>query len=75
MTRDLRKYTKQTNVRLAVGGVILLLVVGGGLIWWIYGEGAASIGLFCIMAGLTPVVLIVLLFYAIDWILKHAGRK
>jgi hypothetical protein len=75
MTRDLRKYTKQTNIRLAVGAVVLLLVVGVGLIWLIYGEGAASFGFFCLLAGLSPVVLIVLIFYAIDWILKHAGRK
>ena len=75
MTRDLRKYTKQTNVRLAVGAVVLLLIVGVGLIWLIYGEGAASFGFFCLLAGLSPVVLIILIFFAIDWILRHAGRK
>jgi hypothetical protein len=75
MTRDLRKYTKQTNVRLAIGAVALLLIVGVGLIWLIYGEGAASFGFFCLLAGLTPVVLIVFIFLAIDWILRHAGRK
>ena len=75
MTRDLRKYINQTNIRLAIGAVLLLLIVGGGLIWLIYGKGAASFGLFCLLAGLAPVVLIVLMFYAIDWILRHAGRK
>jgi len=27
MTRDLRKYTRQTNTRLIIGGVLLLFIV------------------------------------------------
>ncbi len=75
MTRDLRKYMKQTNVRIAIGAFVLLFVVGIGLIWLIYGGGAASFGFFCMLAGLAPVILIVLIFIAADWILRHAGRK
>jgi uncharacterized membrane protein len=75
MTRDLRKYVKDSNVRLVIGAFVLLFVVGLGLIWLIYGEGAASFAFFCLLAGLAPVVLILLIFFAIDWILRHAGRK
>jgi len=75
MSRDLRNYGKQTNVRLIVGAVVLLAVVGLGLIWLIYGDAAAAAGLFCMLAGLSPVVLILLVFVAIDWIMKSAGRK
>ncbi len=75
MNRDLRKYAKQTNVRLAVGAFVLLFVIGLGLIWLIYGGGAASFGFFCLLAGLVPVVLIVLIFIAIDWIMKSARPK
>ncbi len=75
MKRDLRDYAKQTNVRLAAGAFILLFVLGLGLIWLIYGGGAASLGFFCLMAGLTPVVLILLVFFGIDWILRHARPK
>ncbi|MGE5249802.1 MAG: hypothetical protein ACM3QS_06255 [Bacteroidota bacterium] len=75
MKRDLREYARQTNVRLIAGAFFLLFVVGLGLIWVIYGNGAASFGFFCLMAGLTPVVLIVFLFFAIDWILRHARPK
>lgn len=70
--RDLREYTKQTNVRLAVGSFFLLFVVGVGLIWLIYGRPAAMMGLLCLLAALVPVVLIFLIFLLMDWILKRA---
>ncbi|HJR78793.1 MAG TPA: hypothetical protein VJ821_01900 [Anaerolineales bacterium] len=73
--RDLRDYAKQTNIRLAAGALILLLVVGVGLIWIFYGEGAAGLGLTCLLAALFPVVLILLIFVAIEWIVKRARLK
>ncbi|GAB4419746.1 MAG: hypothetical protein Kow002_07620 [Anaerolineales bacterium] len=72
MTRDLRKYARSTNVQLAVGAILLLLLVGIGLIYLIYGPGAAMMGFTCLLAGLTPVVLIVLLLLLLDWIVKRA---
>ena len=75
MKRDLREYARQTNVRLIAGAFFLLFVVGLGLIWIIYGKEAASFGLFCLLAGLTPVVLITFVFISIQWILKHARPK
>ena len=75
LSRDLRKYSRETNWRLALGAFVLLIVVGGGLIWAIYGQGAAGMGLFCLLAGLAPIILIVAIFFAIDWILKHARPK
>jgi hypothetical protein len=74
MTRDLRKYASQTNVRLAAGAVILLFLVGDGLIYLIYGTGAAVVGLLCLLAGLFPIFLIALVMIILDWIAKHAGR-
>jgi len=73
--KDLREYAKQTNVRLVLGAFILLFVVGVGLIWLIYGEGAAGLGFTCLLAALFPVILILLVFLAIEWILKHARPK
>jgi len=75
MKRDLRAYARQTNVRLAIAATLILLVVGGGLIWVIYGGGAASFGFFCLLAGLAPVMLILLVFWAIDRILRNARPK
>ena len=74
MSRDLRKYMRDTNVRLIVGAVLLLFIVGDGLIWLIYGAGAAVMGLLCILAALVPVVLILLLLGLSDWIVKRANR-
>jgi hypothetical protein len=73
--RDLREYAKQTNVRLAIGAFILVFVIGVALIWAFYGEGAAGMGLACLLAALFPVVLIILFFLAIEWILKRARPK
>ena len=74
MSRDLRKYMKDTNVRLIVGALLLLFIIGDGLIWLIYGFGAAMMGLLCILAALVPVVLILLLLGLSDWIVKRANR-
>lgn len=71
MKRDLREYARQTNVRLALGAFVLLFIVGVGLIYLIYGGGAASFAVFCLLAGLAPVVLILLIFLVIDWILRR----
>jgi hypothetical protein len=73
--RDLREYTKQTNIRLVLGAFILLLVVGVALIWAIYGGQAAGMGLVCLLAALFPVILILFVFVGIEWILKHARPK
>jgi len=75
MTRDLRKYARQTNVRIGVGAVLLLLVVGTGLIYIIYGPGAAVSGLLCLLAVLLPIGLIFLSLALLDWIQKRANRS
>ncbi len=70
MSRDLRKFAHQTNIRLLVGFILLLLLVGDGLIYLIYGQGAAVFGLLCILAGLSPLILIYLVLVIIDRIAK-----
>jgi hypothetical protein len=72
LSRDLRKYARSTGVKLAVGAIFLLFFVGIGLIYLIYGPGAAMVGLTCLLAGLTPVILIVLVLFLLDWIVKRA---
>lgn len=74
MTRDLRKYTTQTNFRLLVGAFLLLFVVGLGLIWLIYGLPAAITGLLCLFGALFPIGLIWLFMFGLDWFVKRANR-
>jgi hypothetical protein len=74
MSRDLRKYIRQTNIRLAVGALVLLFVVGDGLIYLFYGPGAAIAGFLCLLGGITPVVLVILIILLIDWITKRVNR-
>lgn len=73
MGRDLRQYARQTNRRLLLGGLLLLFVVGGGLIYLLYGREAASLGVLCILLGLTPIVLISLILWIFDWLVKRAN--
>ena len=72
MTRDLRRYARQTNVRLIVGALLLLFIVGDGLIYLIYGKGPALMGLLCLLAGLTPVALTLLALLLLAWVAKKA---
>ena len=75
MSRDLRKYTRQTSFRLIVGGILILFIVGDGLVYIIYGPGAAISGLLCLGAGLLPVLIIVLIFWIMELILKKANKE
>jgi TM2 domain-containing membrane protein YozV len=74
MSRDLRKFASQTNTRLALGGLILLFVVGDGLIYLVYGGSAALFGFLCLVAGLSPVVLIWLVLWLIERIKNHIDQ-
>jgi hypothetical protein len=75
MTRDLRRYARQTNIRLALGALLLLFLVGDGLIYLIYGRGAAIMGFLCLIGGLIPVLLTFLILFLIDWIVKRGDRE
>ena len=48
---DFRRHTRQTQVRLLLGGLVILVVVGGGLIWAFYGRSAALAALGCIFGA------------------------
>jgi len=74
MTRDLRRYARQTIFRLLLGALILIFALGDGLIYWIYGPGAAMMGLLCLIAGLTPILLILVALGGLDWIIKRTNR-
>jgi hypothetical protein len=74
MSRDLRKYIRQTNIRLIVGALILLFIVGDGLIYLFYGFSAAVTGFLCLFAGMVPVALIVIIILLLEWITKRVNR-
>ena len=75
MTRNLQKYARQTNLRLIAGALVLFFIVGDGLIYLFYGSSAALMGLLCLLAGMTPVVLVVLIILILDWITKRVNRE
>ncbi len=72
MARDLRRYARDTQVRLFVGFLLILFLVGDGLIWLFFGRNAAILGLICLLAGLAPLLLIALALWAIDWLVQRA---
>jgi hypothetical protein len=75
MSRDLRKYASQTNVRLIAGGIALLFVVGLGLIYIFYGPRAALSGLLCLVVGIIPLILIWLAFLLLERITKRVQNQ
>jgi len=66
MSRDLRAYARNTNVRLAVGAFFLLFVIGVGLIYLVYGKEAAVLGFFGLLAAMLPIVLTLLFLFITD---------
>jgi hypothetical protein len=75
MSRDLRKYARQTNIQLIAGGLIVIFVVGIGLIYLFFGQGAALTGLLCLVVGLIPLFLIWLMFIILEFITKRANKE
>lgn len=73
MSRDLRKYMRDTNTRIVIGAILLLFIVGLGLIALIYGVGAAVTGFLCILGAFIPIGLIFLVLFGMDWIVKRAN--
>jgi hypothetical protein len=74
LASDLRKYARQTNIRLIVGALSLLFIVGIGLVYLFFGSNAALAGFLCLLAGMVPVVLVVLIILLMEWIVKRANR-
>jgi hypothetical protein len=74
MSHDLRKYASQTNVQLVVGALTLLFVIGIALIAWLYGLGAALMGLLCLLGALVPIGLIALSLNGLDAIVKRINK-
>ena len=75
MTRDLRKYARNTNIRLFAGFIVLLFIVGGSLIYMIYGVEGTLMGLICLLVGLAPLLLIALILWIMEWIVKRANDE
>jgi len=74
MTRDLRQYARQTNIRLLIGFIFLLFLVGDGLIYIFFGREAALMGLICLLSTLAPVLMILVALWVIDRIAQRANK-
>lgn len=70
MSRDLRKYTKQTETRLIIGFLLLVFLVGDGLIFYFYGTGAGLMGLVCLAGMMVSVLLVVLFLWIAEKMVK-----
>ncbi|MFC2029724.1 hypothetical protein ACFLWA_03240 [Chloroflexota bacterium] len=45
------RHHRQTQIRLAIGGLLIMLIVGGGLVWLFYGSTTAITAVLCLLAG------------------------
>ncbi|MDI6695743.1 MAG: hypothetical protein QME21_11910 [Anaerolineales bacterium] len=75
MTRDLRKYSRQTQNRLILGFLALVFFLGDGLIYLFWGREAALMGLICLLLGLTPAMLIWGFLILLDWFVRKEQEK
>jgi hypothetical protein len=75
MTRDLRRYSRQTNFRLLIGFLVLVFLLGDGLIYIFMGRNAAIMGLVCLLLGLAPALLVWLLLVGLGWLVKKERER
>lgn len=74
MPSDMRRYARQTNLRLLAGFFVLLFGLGEALIWWTYGQEAALLALLCLVAGLAPIMLIAIVLWVMERIVREANE-
>lgn len=72
--RDLRRYARQTNLRLVAGIIVLVFTLGLGLIYVFYGAGGALTGLVCLAGAFVPVLLISAALWAIDRFVRRMNE-
>lgn len=75
MTRDLRRYSRQTSFRLLLGFLVLVFLLGDGLIYLFMGRNAAIMGLVCLVLGLAPAALIWLLLALMGWLVQKERER
>lgn len=71
---DLRKYARQTNFRLVMGALALLFIVGDGLILIFYGPAGALTGLFCLLGGMVPILMVIGILQLMEYFLKKSDK-
>ena len=63
------RHRRQTQIRLAVAGFLVLLIVGGGLAWLIYGPAAGFVAVLCLLAGAAVLCLLWLILSLLErWV-------
>jgi len=66
VSKDLRKYAANTQMRLIAGFLLLVFLIGDGLIFIFYGRGAGLAGLICLLGALLPIILVVFFLWVAD---------
>lgn len=69
---DLKDYSKRTTKNLVIGFVGILLFIGLGIVAIIWGVPAAASGLLCIAAAGIPILIIWVILWVIDKIVKRS---
>ena len=75
MSRDLRKYARQTNFRVLVLIILAIVVLGEAFIYFVYGPAAMVTGLICFGGAIIPLFLIWLFLKGMDWIVKRGNEQ
>jgi fatty acid desaturase len=75
MVKDLRKYAQSTNLRLLLGGLVLVTLVAFILITFFYGINSAFFGLICVFATLIPISIVLILFFLLNRYISNERKK
>jgi apolipoprotein N-acyltransferase len=72
---DMRKHRSRTDRNLLVGFFALAFIVGGALIWWLYGSGAAALGILCVAGGAVLAGIVMGLMVGLQWLSDWLDRR
>ena len=65
---DMRRHRSSTDRNLLIGFFAVAFIIGGALIWYLYGAGAAALGVVCIAGGAVLAGIVMGLMVGLQWL-------
>ena len=72
---DMRRHRANTDRNLLIGFFALAFIVGGALIWWLYGNGAAALGIICIAGGAVLAGIVMAIMLGLQWLSNWLDKR
>ena len=72
---DMRRHRSNTDRNLLIGFFAVAFIIGGALIWYLYGAGAAALGVVCIAGGAVLAGIVMGIMVGLQWLSDWLDKR